>query len=354
MNNKCHLPLINTLFITAILIATTFILKSFLITLAWAGILGITTWPLHLKVSKAIHVKPAIGALISTLLVAMLIGLPLVWLGILIGAQLSESAKFMINANQSGLPPPGWLQTLPFIGKDLSNNWNDVLGHANGVASAMHSYASKMGSFSQLLEQTSFQILHRTLNLVFTLLTLFFLFRDGASLARIINGFGNLWVPDHWQAYAASVPAAIRATVNGLIFVGLGEGLILGIAYAITGIKNPALPGILTGLAAIIPFGAPIIFCLVAIFLFAKGQIIGGTIIMAVGWATLFIADHIIRPWLIGGATKLHFLAVLFGLLGGVEALGLVGLFIGPAVMAVFSILWNDAVTHLKLMAQEN
>jgi predicted PurR-regulated permease PerM len=91
-----------------------------------------------------------------------------------------------------------------------------------------------------------------------------------------------------------------------------------------------------------IPFGAPVVFGAAALLLLAQGKMLAAAILFVFGMAVGFIADHAIRPALIGGATRLPFLWVLLGILGGVETFGLLGLFLGPAIMAALSLLWRE------------
>jgi predicted PurR-regulated permease PerM len=134
----------------------------------------------------------------------------------------------------------------------------------------------------------------------------------------------------------------VHGTVNGLVLVGLAEGILLGLAYFAVGLPNPASVGALTGVAAVIPFAAPIVYVAAALYLFAVGNTFGGIVILVFGSVLLFVADHFIRPFLIGGAARLPFLLVLFGILGGLETMGFLGLFLGPAVMAALVALWRE------------
>ena len=136
--------------------------------------------------------------------------------------------------------------------------------------------------------------------------------------------------------------ASIHGTVNGLVLVGLVEGLLLYAVYLLVGVPRPTLLGAATAIGAMIPFGAPLIFGLAALLTFAQGAI-GGTIaIVVAGTVISFTADHFVRPVLIGSATKLPFIWVLFGILGGVTTWGLLGLFLGPAIMAALILLWRE------------
>ena len=91
-----------------------------------------------------------------------------------------------------------------------------------------------------------------------------------------------------------------------------------------------------------IPFAAPIIFGGVSIVLMVKGSMLAAVSVFTFGMLVLFIGDHFVRPKIIGDAVKLPFLWVLFGILGGVEVFGLIGLFVGPALMALVMTMWRD------------
>jgi predicted PurR-regulated permease PerM len=138
--------------------------------------------------------------------------------------------------------------------------------------------------------------------------------------------------------------AAVRGTVSGLVVVGLGEGVLLGVAYFVTGLPHVALLAFITAIAAMLPFCAPITFGLAALWLFSQGAVAGAIGLAVFGSVVVFVAEHFVRPVLIGNSTRLPFLLVLFGILGGAETFGLLGLFIGPALMTVLMVLWTDLV----------
>ena len=146
-----------------------------------------------------------------------------------------------------------------------------------------------------------------------------------------------------WTLFSLKVPVAVRATVNGLVLVGLAEGVLLGIGYQFAGLPSAVLWAAVTGVLAIIPFGAPLAFCAAAGLLAYQGATIAAIAILVLGFIILFVADHFVRPAMIGNATQLPFIAVLLGILGGVETLGLIGLFVGPVVMTLFVTLWHEA-----------
>jgi predicted PurR-regulated permease PerM len=136
--------------------------------------------------------------------------------------------------------------------------------------------------------------------------------------------------------------ASIHGTVDGLVLVGLGEGVVLGVVYALAGVPHPTVFGAVTAVAAMVPFAAGVAVGLAALLLAANGSVAAALVVLAAGLVVTFTADHFIRPVLIGGQTKLPFIWVLLGILGGVEVWGLLGLFLGPAIMAALILLWRE------------
>ena len=175
------------------------------------------------------------------------------------------------------------------------------------------------------------------------MLCLFFFYRDGDILLQQINHVGESCLGDRWFRYANRLPAALRATVNGTIVVGIGVGVLMGVCYALIDFPAPTVMGFITAFAAMIPFVVPVVFSIIAAILFFNGSLIAAIIVVVWGTVVMFVADHFIKPVLIGGATQLPFLAVLFGILGGVETLGLLGLFVGPIIMVLFVTLWYES-----------
>jgi len=117
---------------------------------------------------------------------------------------------------------------------------------------------------------------------------------------------------------------------------------VIGIGYWVTGVPHPTLFGGLTAVAAMVPFGAPLVFGVAALILLVHGSLVFAIALFILGAVVTFVADHFVRPAIIGGATRLPFFWVLLGILGGVETFGVNGLFVGPVVMSVLIQLWRD------------
>jgi predicted PurR-regulated permease PerM len=177
-------------------------------------------------------------------------------------------------------------------------------------------------------------------------MTLFFIYYHGSLVGTQLLRRGERLFGEKGVDYALHAMAAIRATVNGLVLVALGEGLLLGIGYAVSGLPHPAMLGVVTGIFALVPFAAKLIFGACALLLIAQGQMLAGIVLFAFGLVIILLADNYVRPLLIGGAVKLPFMWTLLGILGGIENFGLLGLFMGPTILAVLMSVWRDWVTE--------
>uniref|UniRef100_UPI0015759833 AI-2E family transporter n=1 Tax=Sphingomonas bacterium TaxID=1895847 RepID=UPI0015759833 len=228
----------------------------------------------------------------------------------------------------------------------LAPLWQREIGQPGGI-SALASHAMQ-GGLLATGRAVGAQAVHRLVLLGFMLLSLFFLLRDADDVvAQLRIGSDRAFGPAG-EDVGRQIIRSIHGTVNGLVLVGLGEGVALGVVYAFAGTPHPTLFGMLTALAAMVPFGAALAFLVAAAVTLAAGHTVGAIVIVVVGFVLTFVADHFIRPVLIGGATRLPFLWVLLGILGGVEAWGLVGLFMGPAIMAALVLLWREWVGSQK------
>jgi predicted PurR-regulated permease PerM len=190
------------------------------------------------------------------------------------------------------------------------------------------------------------QLLRRLSTLVFTLLTLYFVYLNRDSLETDIPRVGRRLFGPTVEGLITRAADAVRATVDGIVLVAVAEGAIMAGVYAVAGAPHPILFGTVTGVFAMIPFAAPVVFGAVALLLASQNSLGAAVGVLVSGAVVLFVADHFVRPVIIGEGAKLPFLWVLLGILGGVESFGLVGIFLGPALMAALVAVWRSWVTE--------
>ena len=323
-----------------LLAAGLYTLSGFLHALAWAGILAIATYPLYQRAERRAGGSRNLLPLLCTLGAVLMVVVPLALVATQAAHEARTVLRFVTVARTDGIPAPPWLATLPVFAPQATTWWDANLTHAEDARRLLG--AVDRAGFVSLSRGIGGQVLHQAVIIAFTLVTLFFLFKDGPSLAA-----KALWATEQvfgpgGVRLARQMVASIHGTVDGMVLVGLGVGAILGIGYWAAGVGHPVLLGALTALAALIPLGAPLVLGLASAIVLVQGHTLIAAVLFGLGMVIIFIADHVIRPALIGGATKLPFLWVLLGILGGVETFGLLGLFLGPAIMAALILLWRE------------
>ena len=318
------------------------ILHGFLPALAWSVVLAIALWPIYERLER--RFPPGRHNLLLPSLAALAVALvflaPLVVLGVQAAREAHDVAEFVREAEKNGIPAPEFLQHLPYGAAQASAWWTENLGHAQAGSDLLHRLGN--GSMLGTSRDVGRELVHRAVLFGFSLVALFFLFRESKAVtAQALTACDRLFGP-RGERIARQMVASVHGTVDGLVLVGLGEGFLLGIVYYFAGVPHPVLLGALTAVAAMIPFGAAVAIVLAALLLLAAGSVTAAVVVAVAGFVVTFVADHFVRPVLIGGTTKLPFLWVLLGILGGVETFGLLGLFLGPAVMAALVLLWRE------------
>ena len=336
--------LCGVLFSLCVVTLAAYVAWDFLVPVLWAAILAIATWRLYVKLRLRLGKHNVLASALATLIVATVFLAPLLAALREISKLVPEAAMVVTDANSHGVPVPAFLGRIPFAGAAIASWWANTLALPHGLAHIFSGLpVHQLGNAGDLLNVYGARAFHGLIHFGFTILCLFFLYLNGLVLRAQIAAIGARYLgAERWQRYARNVVLAIKSTVNGLVLVGLGEGVLIGIAYWFTGLPSPVVWAALTAALAIIPFGAPLAYLAAAGFLAANGNASGAIAIAVWGTVVLFVADHFIRPRLIGEATRMPFLLVLFGIFGGVQAFGLVGLFAGPAAMALFITLWRE------------
>ncbi|UVC11247.1 AI-2E family transporter [Rhizobium sp. TH2] len=326
-----------------VILAGVYFFHGFIVPVLAALVIGFASWPIYRRILNAIGGNRTLGATIALLLVLSFIIIPITIATVYAMKEIKVWVLWAIEANKHGAPVPVWLQGLPFAGEMLSEQWVRYAGHAGGLGELVQVISgSNIGNIYRgvvTFGATAFQAL---LTLLFMLITLFFVYRNGEGLVLQLDRIGERILPERWERVSRIVPLTISSTVTGMTVIAIGEGIVLGIAYWIAGVPSPVTLGVITGIMALIPGGAPLSFTLVSLYLVASGSHVAGAALFIWGSVELFIVDKTLRPKLVGGPIKLPFLPTFFGLIGGVKTMGFLGLFVGPVLMALLVAIWRE------------
>ncbi|RJQ49292.1 MAG: AI-2E family transporter [Gammaproteobacteria bacterium] len=328
------------LLLGGLLILTYAVLHLFLAPLAWAGILAYATWPLYARLRRALRGNATGSALIMTLLLTAAFVLPLLWLIALLRDELGAAyAAVAAYLAQGPRPLPEFIAGIPWLGERLQELLDQLAADPAATRERVgHWVEQRTGEILDLLGGVG----RNAAKLGLALIAVFFLYRDGEKLLsqarRVLHRFLGVRV----DAYLAAAGAMTQAVVYGLVLTALAQGVLAGLGYWAAGLEAPVLLAALTVLIALIPFGTPFVWGSIGVWLLLNGQVAAGAGLLLWGALVVSWVDNLVRPLVISSATRVPFLLVMFGVLGGLAAFGLVGLFLGPVILAVLVAVWRE------------
>ena len=256
-----------------VVLAGLFFLKDFIVPVLGALIIGLASWPAYTRLLAYFKGRSLVAATVAILIVIGVIIAPLSFALTYVIKEASSFVVWALAANRYGMPVPDWIPSLPVIGARITEYWELYLGepHALGALVEMVS-GEHLGNIYRMVLSATGNVFHLLLTLLFLLITLFFIYKDGYRILAQIDIVGERILPTRWQRFSRVVPATVNSTVTGMGLIALGEGVVLGIAYWIAGVPSPALLGAVTGFMALIPGGAPLSFTLVSLYLVGSGK----------------------------------------------------------------------------------
>jgi predicted PurR-regulated permease PerM len=326
-----------------VLLAGVYFFHGFLVPVLAALVIGFASWPIYRWLLGAIGGNRTIGATIAIIAVISFIVAPISLAAVYAVDEVHNWAVWTIETNAAGAPVPMWLTQIPGLGVWLGVQWAKYIGHPGALGELVQLVSgSNIGNIYRGVLVVGASAFQSILTLLFMLITLFFVYRDGEKLVAQLDHLGERILPMRWERVSRIVPLTISSTVTGMGVIAIGEGIVLGIAYWMAGVPSPVTLGIITGIMALVPGGAPLCFTLVSVYLVASGSPVAGAALFVWGTVELFIVDKTLRPRLVGGPIKLPFLPTFFGLVGGVKTMGFLGLFVGPVLMALLVSIWRE------------
>jgi len=314
------------------------VLRPFLAAILWAAILAVSTWPIFAMVERALHGRRALAALATTLGLAAILLLPLV----LLGMRLTENVVRLADTVQSamaagGAPPaPAWLADIPFVGKRLASAWQTSLQDGEALAAIVREH---VGPARDWLLARGADLAAGLLQLTLSLLTLFFFYKDGPVLMRTVNTIVMKVTGSHGVSWAAA--GTIKSVVHGLLGTALIQAILMAVGLRISGVPGALVLGFASFFLSLIPLGLVLIWLPAALWLSSQGAN-EWALFMAVWGFVVGMIDNFLRPYLIGQGSDLPFLLVLLGVIGGAAGFGLIGIFLGPTLLAVaYGLIWD-------------
>jgi predicted PurR-regulated permease PerM len=332
---------VRTFAVVALAAMALFLLHRLIAPILWASVIAVATWPLHQRLDRAAGPRfDGASALLLTGAVVVFVGVPFTYLVLRGLRELPSLLHLWASSQQAGLPAPDWVAGLPKIGPWGARQWNDALGEPGALSGIVHSLLGKLdlATGRSLLAD----IARNAMAFFFCILVLICLYLDGDALAAQIDAVVGRQLGPAGQRTLALVVRSVRGAVNGLVLVGLGVGVLMTVAYAVADVPHAVALGLATGLFGMVPFGATVILAFVAFYLLAVGATTAAIALAVAGAVAIFVADHFVRPALMGAGSKLPMVLTLLGIVGGLETFGALGLFLGPTLLAVVAAVWRE------------
>jgi predicted PurR-regulated permease PerM len=308
--------------------------------MAWAVILAYVTWPAYRRLRGLMGSLVSASALLMTLLLAGVFALPLLWVVAMLRTEVPTAYLALIDFLSDGKEAlPAAILRLPWIGPEIERVVELTTQDPGALRAQLLQWVKPLAdeALSVLgdVGRTAFKF-------GFALLTAFFLYRDGETLLHQVRSLLLRLLGPRAGAYIQAIGDTMRAVLYGLILTALIQGALAGLGYWAAGMGAPVLLGVITVILALVPFGAPLVWGSVSLWLLASGETLAGVGLAAWGAVVVSQIDNLLRPLVISGATRIPYLMVLFGVLGGISAFGLIGLFLGPIVIAVLLAVWRE------------
>jgi predicted PurR-regulated permease PerM len=312
--------------------ASIWVMLPFFAAVVWAAMIVIATWPVLAAVQARLggHRGPAVAVMVLALLALLVIP---TWIGISTIADNSERVgKFVHSLSTEGLPPPpDWLEKVPVVGDRLATSWRELAGRPESLVARLQPHmkdaaawvAAKAGGVGTTIVQ-----------LVLMVIISGILYVSGEAAGLGVLRFLRRLAGERGESSGRLAARAVRAVALGIVVTALAQTLIAGAGLALAGVPHAGLLTAVVFVLCIAQLGPLLVVGPATIWLYTSGSAGRGTVLLVFSLVAVTL-DNVLRPVLIKKGADLPLLLIMAGVIGGVLAFGVVGLFIGPVLLAV-------------------
>lgn len=328
------------LFVVSICFGVWVVLSPFFTAIAWACILAYVSWPAYVWLLNKLGQKNILAALLMTTAMAAIVLIPILWLFFVLKSELSvATAIFTSKLANGGIVLPKFITELPFIGPDLDAWLSKAL--TNPVEFKNEIHALLINADQKFIDIIG-GISRNFATMGFALLALFFAYKGGLKFMSQSEQVLESLLGIRARGYFQAAGDATRGVIYGIVLTAIAQGAFAGIGYWMVGLNAPIMLSAITTLFALLPFATPLVWGGIGIWLILTGNTVSGVELLLWGALVVSWIDNIIRPIILAKSVKIPFLLAFFGVIGGVSAFGLIGLFIGPVILAIAFAVWQE------------
>jgi predicted PurR-regulated permease PerM len=327
------------LFIGALIAASFWVMRPFLPAITWAITLVVATWPLMLQVQHHVGNRRSLAVLVMTLALLLMLILPF-WLAIsTIVANLDEIADLARSVLSLRVPPPpGWLSQVPLVGAPVTQAWAQLT--SAGVRELAPRLTPYAGEVSQWFASAIGSLGGTFLQFLLTVAIAAILYAGGEQAAATAVRFGRRLGGDRGEMAVVLAGQAIRGVALGVVVTAVAQSVLGGIGLAVVGVPFASLLTALMFMLCLAQVGPGLVLIPAVVWMYYSGDTVWATVLLAFSIVAMTM-DNFVRPLLIRRGADLPLLLILFGVIGGLIAFGLLGIFVGPTVLAIAYTLLN-------------
>lgn len=309
------------------------VLRPFFTAIMFAAVVGVSTWSAYEWLQHRLGVRIEFASVVACLAVLLLAVAPLV----LLLTSLTDGMRLAAAAMEPWLrgehvPAPAWLDDVPLVGAELRDWWQNTAGHRSRAGELLRYFAQPARN---LALASGRHVGNALLQITLVVFLLYFVYRYGAAVAEQIGRAAERAGGAFARELLATARRSVVGVMYGVVGAGLAQAMIATLGFAIAGLPNPFLLGALTFVLSMVAFGPPVLWIGAAVWLFRSGDTGWAVFMIAYGFLAISSVDNLLKPLLISRASRIPFAVTLMGVVGGLIAFGLMGVFLGPALLAV-------------------
>ncbi len=342
---------LSVLFIGMFIALNYWILRPFLPAFVWALTIVVATWSLMLRLQAWLGGKRGFAVAVMTLALLLLFIVPFTFAIVTILDNTHMIRGWVESIRAQGLPPPpGWVSGIPLIGTKLTESWRELSSAGpEGLSARLAPYAGK--AVTWFVDQAG-NVGMLIVQFLLTVIISAILYAGGEPAADAVRRFSRRLAGQQGDDVAVLAARAIRGVAFGVVGTAAAQSILGGIGLAVSGVPAAAVLTAIMFILCIAQLGPVLVLIPAVIWLYWSGQTLWGTVLLAftIVAATM---DNFLRPFLIKKGADLPLLLIFAGVIGGLVAFGIIGLFIGPVVLAVTYTLLGAWVGGSEEIAKE-
>lgn len=320
------------IFIMIMIIASFWVIQPFIMGFAWAGMVVIATWPLLIRLEKLLWGRRSLAVIIMTMLLILLFVIPI---ALLVNSLVENSAPLIQWASSPSnlhMPDMSWLKSIPMVGDKLYSGWFHLISDgSNALMAKVQPYIGATATwFVAQAAHVGYFLIHLALMVLFSILLYF----HGEQVGLGIRHFAIRAADKRGDVVVVLAAKAIRAVALGVVVTALVQAVLGGIGLAVAGIQYATVLTVLMFICCVAQLGPLLVLVPAIIWLYWTGDTTWGTVLLV--WSCLVgTMDNVLRPYLIRMEANMPMILILSGVIGGLLSFGMIGLFIGPVVLAI-------------------